>query len=95
MPVFAFEAMDNKGQKVKKEIEAGNREDAISKIKAKLPLRFRNKRLALVVMREMRKQRILQVSAEFLYEQRRLCRHGHWQRLFGDSKRFVQFFHVS
>src|SRR5438067_1721663 len=29
MPVFAFEAMDNKGQKVKKEIEAGNREVAI------------------------------------------------------------------
>jgi type IV pilus assembly protein PilC len=33
MPVFAFEAMDNKGQKVKKEIEAGNRDDAISKVK--------------------------------------------------------------
>jgi type IV pilus assembly protein PilC len=33
MPVFAFEAMDNKGQKVKKEIEAGNRDEAITKVK--------------------------------------------------------------
>src|SRR5438067_9953771 len=33
MPVFAFEAMDNKGQKVKKEIEAGNRDEAIVKVK--------------------------------------------------------------
>jgi type IV pilus assembly protein PilC len=33
MPVFAFEAMDNKGQKIRKEIEAGSRDDAISKVK--------------------------------------------------------------
>jgi len=33
MPVFAFEAMDNKGQKVRKEIDAGNRDEAISKVK--------------------------------------------------------------
>ncbi len=33
MPVFAFEAMDNKGQKVRKEIEAGSRDDAIAKVK--------------------------------------------------------------
>lgn len=33
MPVFAFEAMDNKGQKVKKEIEAGTRDEAIVKVK--------------------------------------------------------------
>jgi type IV pilus assembly protein PilC len=33
MPVFAFEAMDNKGQRLRKEVEAGNRDDAITKIK--------------------------------------------------------------
>src|SRR4051812_37631925 len=33
MPVFAFEAMDNKGQKVRKEIEGANRDDAIAKAK--------------------------------------------------------------
>ncbi len=33
MAVFAFEAMDNKGQKLRKEIEAGTREEAIGKIK--------------------------------------------------------------
>jgi type IV pilus assembly protein PilC len=33
MPVFAFEAMDNKGQKVKKEVDASTRDDAISKVK--------------------------------------------------------------
>lgn len=33
MPVFAFEAMDAKGQKVKKEIEAGSRDEALNKIR--------------------------------------------------------------
>ncbi|MHC4391223.1 MAG: type II secretion system F family protein [Planctomycetota bacterium] len=33
MPVFAFEAMDNKGQKLRKKIEAGSRDEAIAKIK--------------------------------------------------------------
>ncbi len=33
MPVFAFEAMDAKGQKVKKEIEADSRDEALNKIR--------------------------------------------------------------
>ena len=34
MAVFAFEAIDTAGKKTKREIEAGNKQDALSKIRA-------------------------------------------------------------
>jgi len=45
MPVYAFEAMNSSGQEVKKEIEAGSNEEAITKIRAQglFPTKVREK----------------------------------------------------